>query len=251
MAALPLNLRKWLVGVGDKLNDEGQQLLKFLYYRDIQYASLVDEVNAPKDLFEFSRSHMARSDEATLALFIHRLSLLIPRAQPDAEDPQKIMKVKDLGAQACLDYLSECDLSQPSIQVDVSQESKLLECLVTVYVNVSQRKRKELKQELAEQVSVNSENFGIFELFCRFFQRGGSRIEKILEGFVVVLNSAPAPQPVVESLICQLDTYHIPHTITAGTVSYFTSRGHHSVVYSNGKLPQIVIDENECFNLQQ
>lgn len=216
MAELPLNLRKWLIGVGDKLNDEGQQLLKLLYYRDIQHAPLVDEVNVPKDLFEFSRSHAAHSDEATLALFIHRLSLLIPRDQPDAEDPEKIMKVKDLGAQACVDHLSECDLSQPTIRVDVSQESKLLECLVTVYVNVSQWKRKELKQQLAEQVSVNSENFGIFELFCRLFQKAGNRVPEILDGFVNALDSAPAPSPVVENLICQLDTYHIPHTLTAG-----------------------------------
>lgn len=216
--SLPLNLQKWLKGVEEKLNDEGQQLLKLLYYEDLRHAPLVDKVKAPRDLLELSRGLMERSDEAALALFLHRLSLLIPRAQPDADDPDEIMKVKDLGAQDCVDYFQKCQLPQLSIQLDIPQESRLMECLVTVYVNVSQKRRKELKQQLADQVGVHHENFNIFELFCKLFQQTCNRHQEILNGLVNALNNAPPPEAVVENLLCQLNTYSIPHTLTTGTV---------------------------------
>lgn len=213
---LPLDLQKWLMGVEEKLNDEGKQLLKLLYHEDLGYAPLVDEAKAPRDLLELSRRLMERSDEAALALFLHRLSLLIPRAQPDAENQDEIMKVKDLGAQDCIDYFQVCQLSLPSIQLNIPQESRLLECLVTVYVNLSQKRRKELKQQLADQVSVHHENFNIFELCCKLFQQTCNRHQEILNGLVNALNNAPPPEAVVENLLCQLNTYHIPHTLTTG-----------------------------------
>lgn len=220
---LSLDLRKWLTRVGEKLNDEGQQLLKLLYYEDLRHAPLVDKVKAPRDLFESSRSLPGRSDEAALALFLHRLSLLIPRAQPDAEDPQGIMKVKDLGAQDCIEYFQECRLCQPSVQVDIdiSEKSRLLECLVTVYVNVSPRRREELREQLADQVGVHPHNFNIFELFCKLFQRACNRNQEILNELVNALNNAPPPEQVIERLLSQLDTHRIPHTLTAGVSNYY------------------------------
>lgn len=206
-----LSLPTWLTGVGEKLTQEGQLLLKLLYFKELTHAWLADRVKEPRELFELSRGTKTRSDDATLAVFIHRLSLLIPRHQPDADDPDAIMKIKDLGAQDCMDYLEKCMLSPPTVQVQTSQESKLLECLVTLYVNLSQQRRRELMQQVAKQVGVRHENFNIFELFCRLFTRTSGKSQQIVDKFVIILNNAPVPLSVLEAFASELQSFQIPH----------------------------------------
>lgn len=205
-----LSLPTWLTGVGEKLIYEGQLLLKLLYFKELKHASLADQVKEPRDLFELSRGTKTRSDDATLAVFIHRLSLLIPQPQPDADDPKEIMKIKDLGAQDCMDYLEKCRLSPPTVQVETSQESKLLECLVTLYVNLSQQRRRQLMQQVAKEVGVRRENFDTFELFCRLFTRASCKSQQIIDKFVSILNNAPVPLSVLENFIYQLESFQIP-----------------------------------------
>jgi hypothetical protein len=210
----PNKLPKWITGLGDKLGNDGLQLLKLLHRGVISQRQLEDDVQSPKDLYDLAGQE-AESDDAALALFIHRIYLLVPLSQPTAKDPARILEIKDLGAKACLDYLRECDLSPPSVEVSnlVSDKSKLMECLVTAYVNMSPRKRQDFREQLADQVGVYREGFNIFELVCRLFQRGSERAEQVVGRFVNALNKAPVPRVIVENLRDQLVSHGISEQI--------------------------------------
>ena len=200
---------QWKIGIGEKLSPEGLLLLKLLYYGELEQRQLEEEVNAPRDLYDLAAQETPSPD----ALFFHRMSLLVPQSQPGAEDAMKIMKVKDLGAQACIDHLQGCELSLPSfVQVDhMSSKSQLVQCLVTVYVNVSPRRRRVLHEQLAEQLRVHPARFNIFQLVCLLFQRKNDRCEEVVGEFVKVLTNTRVPKEIVANLRRQLATYKLPH----------------------------------------
>ena len=203
-------LHRWLVGVGEKLSPEGLLLLKLLYSGELSQRQLEDEVRAAKHLYNLAAQE-AQGPDAVFALFFHRMSLLVPQYQPTAKDPVRIMKVKDLGAEACLHHLRYCQLSPPFFeQVDdrISPKSKLVKCLVTVYVNVSPRRRQVLREQLAGRIGLHPENFNIFQLVCLLFQRKNDRCEEVVGEFINVLTNAPVPRAVVANLRKQLE---IPH----------------------------------------
>ena len=209
----PSNLPKWMTGVEVKLSKEGLLLLKLLYYGELPQRQLQDEIDSPKDLYHLA-AQGRENDETVLACFIHRIHLLVPQSQPAAEDPAKILKAKDLGAQACLDHLQWCDLPPPSIQVDdlnISSKSKLMECLVMAYVNMSPRRRQNFREQLADQVGVYREGFNIFQLVCQLFQRESEAAENVVGRIVNALNNAPVPEAIVKNLKGQLVSYDIPH----------------------------------------
>ena len=207
---LPRSLRKWLLGLDDKLSkDDGVQLLKILYSKDVPESDL-DRVTTPKGIFVlYCGNHSV--DEAAVVL-VHRLRLLVPVKTPDfdaeegatalemAPDPVKILNAKDLGAQACLDYFEKCGVSRPDIRAEdlILQGAKLLESLVSVYVNVSPGKRNAIRERLAGQIGVYPyrDQVDLFNLFCRFLRsinsndetESKSEDEIFVDRFVATLN---------------------------------------------------------------
>ena len=212
----PSNLPKWMTGVGEKLSEEGLLLLKLLYYGELPPRQLEDEISEPRNLYYLSAKETEK-DNTALALFIHRICLLVPQSQPTAEDPVKISQVKDLGAKACLDYLPRCQLSPPSVQVDdlISPQSRLMECLVTAYVNMSPLRRQGIREQLAEEVDVYRDRFNIFQLTCKLFQSQHEAQHRVGR-FINVLNNAPVPEVIVGNLERQLVSHGIPHQPFSG-----------------------------------
>ena len=232
---LPRSLRKWLLGLDDKLSkDDGVQLLKILYSKDVIEGDL-DRARTPKEIFVlYSGNHSV--DEA-VAILLHRLTLLVPVKTPDfdaeegatalevAPDPVKILRAKDLGAQACLDHFEKCGVSRPDTRAEdlILQGAKLLESLVTVYVNVSPRKRNAIRERLARQIGAYPyrDQVDLFNLFCRFLRcinednsndetESKSVDEITVDRFVATLNeSGGVPSLVTEGFVTQLDSYNI------------------------------------------
>ena len=209
---------QWKIGLDDKLSDEGLLLLKLLYYEDgLPKRELADNVQEPKELYDLA-TRETESDDTAFAIFHRRMVLLVPQPQPNAKDPVRIMEVKDLGAQACLDHLGTCQLSPPSIQVDhlISSKSKLLECLVMAYVNMSPRKRQDFREQLAKQVGMYRAKFNIFQIVCQLLQRNGERSEEVVGGVVNALNNTIVPKAIVVTLEDQLVSCGIPHKPFSG-----------------------------------
>ena len=219
---MPENLHKWLLGVDEKLSKhDGLQLLKILYYKDDIFEGELDAARKPTDIYTLSKRCQNDDVRQAIALLIHRLTLLVPRSPPtepeDSDaylDPDKLYQAKDLGAKACLDYLEDrkCQVVRPAVQVNdlISPESRLLECLVTAYVNVSPRKRKALRRELANRVGVHPTQFDLFNLICKLLRKGDDDAENIGGEFVNALNNVEVPEPVYEHLRQQLNCHSIP-----------------------------------------
>ena len=209
----------WLTGVGQQLGPEGFQLLKALYCDTLSCRKLSDDANEPRDLYELSRTEGGAAASLThvfesaqmpprdaLALFIHRLELLVP--QPEEND---------LGANNCLASLERSDVERPTMRVVTTQESKMLECLVTRYVNMSPPERATLKLALAYQLSVHPDNVTIFEIFHRLFVHQGrkKRCKKVVAAFVTCLQTARSPRVVYVDLQQNLDDSSVPHDTMA------------------------------------
>lgn len=224
---MPQNLHKWLLGVNNKLSKhDGLQLLKILYYKDGITEGDLDAARRPTDIYTLSKNCQKGDVQQTVALLIHRLALLVPRSPPtDREDgggylnPDRLFQAKNLGAQACLDYLENkaCQVVRPDIQVSdlIPPEGRLLECLVTTFVNVSPRKRKALRHQLANAVSVHPTQFDLFNLVGKFLRKGNGEdigdMEIIVSKFVSALNAIEVPKPVYDHLSQQLRSHSIPH----------------------------------------
>ena len=184
----------WLTSVGQQLGPEGFQLLKALYCDTLSCRKLSKDANEPRDLYELSRAGRGAAASLThvfesarmpprdaLALFIHRLELLVPQSEES-----------DLGANNCLASLGRSDVERPTMRVVITQESKMLGCLVTRYVNMSPPERATLKLALAYQLSVHPDNVTIFEIIRDLFMQQGreNRCEKVVAAFVTCLQTA-------------------------------------------------------------
>ena len=221
-----LNLQRstWLHEVGQKLSPEGKLLLKLLYYKCLPRPTLEDEVREPRDLYTESmklssdqagREHNVLSADDALAVFIHRLSILVP--QPTGVDQLDAMK--NLGAQGCLDNLRTYEVTQPPSNGVFSQESKLLECLVKSYVDMTPGQRNKLKAQLGKVVGVHPLNMDVFKLYVTFFEKLNDKNE-IIDKFVCALGTAPAPKAIVADLKRNLENNEIPHNPFPGMPIY-------------------------------
>lgn len=225
---LSVDPTKWLIEVGRKLSPDGFQLMKALYCKSLPQRVLSDKVKTPRDLYVYTalerddatgpscnvqeRERMPPQD--SLALFIHRLRILVPQATPVNPDKRlRELKKKDFGAQDCLDCLDRCGISPPLLRVLISQESKLMEYLVRSYVNISPRQRLALKRELARLVGVNASNETMFEIYSELFQKQEqeNKCRSVVALFVTSLQNASCPRVVFEQLQHDLQTVGIPH----------------------------------------
>ena len=210
----------WLrVKVDKKLRTEGKQLLKVLYYKSSPLHSL-SEIEEPSDLYRHhatlstggpSSGNPAQIQEYEkvtkqdcLALFIHRLSVLVPRHTKT--DPGN--RLRELGAQDCLNSLP---IPKPCLEASLFRESRLLECLVGAYVDMTPQQRNALKIELGRQVGVHPDNANVFEIFCQLFQEKYRRCESIVDTFADALRHAQPAREVFENLTRDLNRYGIPH----------------------------------------
>ena len=229
MADSRLQRPKWLLEVDKKLNPEGKLLLKLLYCKTLPHRILVDGVKEPKDLYEqslklqlFTETGLefaVLSPDDALAIFIHRLSILVPVLGTDPTSRPR----NSLGAQECLDNLTKCGIPQPPLQVVFSQESKLLECLVKAYVNMSQRKRDKLRVQLGKQVGIHHQNQDIFQVLCEIFQMQNGKSVEIVDEFVRALGNARAPQAIIDDLERNLGNNEIYHNPFPGMSIYIYS----------------------------
>ena len=215
----------WLIGVGRRLGPEGLQLLKALYCNTLPFGILADEVKEPRHLYDHTTfkggaasPSLAPIQEGermppqdSLALLIHRLSILVPESTQT--NPKKRSRELKLGAQDCLEYLQQCGITRPQLRIPITPESRLLECVVRRYVNMTQDQRKMLKTELGQGVGLNADNVTIFEIIGKIFQKQGSenKCEGVLAVFVRSLQQASSQRMVFEELQQDLDSRGIPH----------------------------------------
>ena len=183
-----MDVEEWLFQVDQNLSPEGFQLLKVLYLNTLQFRTLSDQVNQPHELHGALSSDWSVEGEQdgggrvlesarmsprdSLSLFVHRLRVLVPPAQTELRDR------KGLGAQECLDRLP-LGLSAPSsfLTVEISQESKMLECLVKTYVILTPRpQRVALMRNLGQKTDTHADNLPTYQLFGRFFAIYKARI---------------------------------------------------------------------------
>ena len=229
MAAKDPSLQRstWLLKVGQKLSPEGKLLLKLLYYKCLPQRTLENKVREPRDLYTESmklspdqagREHNILSADDALAVYIHRLSILVP--QPTGVD--QLDAAKNLGAQDCLDNLRTCEVTRPPLNAVFSQESKLLECLVKSYVDMTPKQRKNLKAQLGKKVGVNPLNMDVFELFVTLFEKLNGKNE-IIDKFVCALGNAGAPKAIVADLKRNLENNEIPHNPFPGMPIIYTA----------------------------
>ena len=221
---LARNGRRWLVGVRDKLSrHDGLQLVKILYYRDPGISGRdLDGADSVFHIYSLSKDSLGGDGEAAVALLYYRLSLLVLQRSVEGAngldtglDPGKLLRAKDLGGQDCLKYYAECGLITPP-EPSVQPEARLLECFVTAYVNLSPRKRKQLREILADTVGVyRVKQLDLFNLFCRFLHQSDE--ESTADKFIITLNNAEVPQQVFDQLQTQLANHNISyHPIARG-----------------------------------
>lgn len=192
---------QWLTYVNDRLGPEGFSLLKVLYLRDLRRRNL-DDLEGPRELVQVSEE---LSWEQSLALFVHRLRVLVP---PPTTVDDRLRDTKELGAQRCLEDLEKRAINIPQMRVELSNESKMLECLVKSYVNLTQQERSTLKRGLLQE-SVHESNATIFEAFARLFtkEKSHNRCQNIVATFVASMDLAKCPKQIYIELQENLNTH--------------------------------------------
>ena len=229
---------QWLLEVDRQLAPEGFQLLKALYLDTLRSKrrALSDGVQSPHELHSLlcddwnggdneqttaapDGNHVQESSrmspEYSLALFIHRLSvLLVPSsAQPDAQRAAREFKNKSLGAEECLASRDRLGITCPPVTFAFSQDSNALECLVKCYVSLTQQRRYELKLELARKAKMHGDNASIFDILAELFARQGHRegCSKAIAGFASSMEQAKAPISSYVELEQNLTQSSVPH----------------------------------------
>ena len=243
VVATDTSVFEWLTSVGFKLSSEGLQLMKTLYLPTLQLWKL-NRVNDPRQLHDiplqgdatsFWRGDRPRerdtlSPRDSLALFIHRLNILAP--QSTVEDK--------LGARDCLTSLDKCGVAVPTLNVPLSKESRVIECLVQSYVNInSTQQRLVTKRALADRVGVNVENT-IFDIFVKMFTKeiGPSRCKNMVAEFVYSLQQARSPRETYMKLKHDLRDCDGPHELVTipGIIIFLYYMYTCVLMYCNGAL---------------
>ena len=175
--------RQWVRESGRRLGREEFQLLKALYSNTLGLWRLQYEVKEPQDhallLYQIPLEQGAPSlsgddrvhersrltPRQSLALFVHRLQILVPTSDRlEAED------TRNMGAKDCLSSMeSMWGRLLTMEEIEISQESKLMECLVKSYVNITTGQRSELKRQVAGLVGLNAESSTVFDVFAELF----------------------------------------------------------------------------------
>ena len=221
---------QWLIEAGQKLGREEFQLLKVLYLKTLPLSVLQDEVKEPVDdahfLYDLPHERDTPSDVAatfhgegsdvrentklspsqSLALFVHRLQILVPTSDRlEAED------TRNMGAKVCLSSLERVCGSLPTVvEIEISQESKLIECLVKSYVNMTTDQRSELKRHMAGLVGLNIETSTIFDIFSKLFVKRCD-LKEIITKFTSSMEVARCYRLSYIELKQDLETQKTPH----------------------------------------
>ena len=212
--------RQWLFEVGQNLSSKGFQLLKVLYLNTLPFRTLSDHVNQPHELHSalsgnWSVAEQREDDERvvetermsprdSLALLVHRLRVLVP--SPSAE----LRSRKGLGAQECLERLPAASAPSSFLTVEISQESKMLECLVKTYVNLTPRQRVSFTRHLGQEMGTHADNLTTYQLLGCFFTTYKTRIKEGVAVFAKALRHVKSPSACVQ-LEENLSSYDIPH----------------------------------------
>ena len=213
-------VQKWLVSddLGRKLSAEGFELLKSLYRNTLPHGVLSNRVQQPRDLYDLPQQQGAPplSQQDSLALLVRRLCVLAPQQSGGSRRRRlRELRKKDLGAQDCLNGLGKYGVltRTPALTIEISQESKLLECLVRRYVNMTPNQRRALRETLGRRVDARQENFTVYEIFSDLFtgQTSQNRCQNIVDLFVTSLDEARAGRNVYIELRRELDECLIPH----------------------------------------
>lgn len=220
---------RFLIDVSGKLSPEGLQLLKTLYSDTLPLGKLA-RVDDPRVLYHLTvdgdaspstrdvpvNEHKKLSPQDSLALFVHRLELLVPHSKKkDEEKRARELEIKDVGARACLDSLEQHGITRPSFTLVLSEESKMLECLVSCYVNMTpQRQRWPLKREMGAKVGRHPHQATVFEIFTALFTKwdeSKNRCEGVVSVFVSCLQQAQSPRQSFIYLEQRLSASNVPH----------------------------------------
>ena len=219
---------RWWIEVCKKLGREEFQLLKSLYLVTLPLRVLQDNVKEPQDhahlLYDLplERDVATRSaigdgyvrepltPQQSLALFVHRLQLLVPvKGRLSKEDE------RHLGGKVCISSLESLLGVLPSVEgVHFPTESRLMECLVKCYVNLSSAQRCKIKEKLAECLGLNVEVATIFDVFAELFikQRSNYDPQGIVAKFTFSMQSARCGRASYEDLRDCLLQYNILHS---------------------------------------
>ena len=214
----------FLIDVSRKLSPEGVHLLKTLYCGTLPLGKLarledprhlhdltVDR-SAPSSINEVPANEISSQD--SLALFVHRLELLVPQSrEPDKEKRARELRSKDVGAQACLDSLEQHGITRPTLTVAISEESKMLECLVKCYVNMAPKQRTALKRELGGQVGIHPDQATIFDIFAALFtdRERENGCESVVSLFISSMQKAHSSLQTFTDFEQHLSACNVPH----------------------------------------
>lgn len=213
----------WMFEVDQRLDREGFHLLRVLYLKTLPLAKLTDGITLPHDLYEepvkittpmaVSSNHKNKqeckklSPQHSLALFVHRLRILVP--QSSSAEIRDHFRAKD-----CLDAFRESGIICPPLDDgELSKESRMLECLVKCYVNMTQRRRLALKKALGQNVGLNAVNVNVFDIFSDLFikRESQNRCEQAVAIFVGSLKQARSQPGAYIELERHLCTHNIAH----------------------------------------
>jgi hypothetical protein len=224
---LRFQCQQWLIEVGRKLGREEFQLLKALYLKTLPLGTLQDDVMEPQDhaglLCDLpsersaapgsaaaTRGRVGECDKLTslqsLALFAHRLQILVPTSDILNEDD-----TRNLGAKDAISSLQNLLGTLPTVEeIEISEESRLAECLVKSYINMKPLQRGELKRRMAEFVGLNVEMPTIFDVFAELFVKKYAPKEIVMK-FASSMRLARCYKSAYSDLKGSLVKYDIPH----------------------------------------
>ena len=205
--------------MGRRLGWEEFLLLKTLYIKTLCLRILFD-VNTPQEVYQHSleneigatrrdgliKENMRLSRQELLALLAYRLQILIPTSE--------VLTKKDtrnMGAKDAISSLQDLLGALPTVEeIEISKESRLVECLVKCYVNMTSKQRNVLKQCFAACLGLNADTATIFEMFADQFMRP-TPPEEVVMMFTSSMRQAQCHRSAYIELQENLQKHSIPH----------------------------------------
>ena len=217
LASGHFQINKCLFEVGRRLGWEEFLLLKTLYIETL-CLRILSCVNTLQEVYQHSienrigvtrrdgliKENMRLSRQELLALLAYRLQILIPTSE--------VLTKKDtrnMGAKDAISSLQNLLGTLPTVEeIEISKESRLVECLVKCYVNMTSKQRNVLKQCFAACLGLNADTATIFEMFADQFMRPP---EEVVMMFTSSMRQAQCHRSAYIELQENLQKHSIPH----------------------------------------
>ena len=203
--------------MGRRLGWEEFLLLKTLYIETL-CLRILSGVNTLQEVYRHSieneigatrrdgliKENMGLSRQELLALLAYRLQILIPTSEVLTKEDTRNMGAKD-GISNLQDLLG----TLPTVEeIEISKGSRLVECLVKCYVNMTSKQRNELKQCFATCLGLNAETATVFKMFVDQFMRPP---EEVVMMFTSSMRQAQCHRSAYIELQENLQKHSIPH----------------------------------------